>query len=558
MGVFTVTILSNGQKIDATFVLIEVDIIHEVNKIPYAELVFEDGDASSQEFIISNSDFFLPGKEIEISIRYENEGAEDTSLFKGVVIKQAIEADNNYSSLRISLKDKVQKATRNRHSNIYQNLTDTTVATNLLDSYGLTPSKDNFSSEYKYPELVQYHSTDWDFIISRLETNGLWLFIHQGTYHILDPTKISLDEEAQPLAQGTNIYRFSYGIDEIYNLHLELDAESQIGEVSSTAWDLPNQKVGQPAKSAAYNALPSDQKPETLADAVGTKKFQQQSFGWINNKELEAWSNGKLRKSRFALIRGTFSIQGLAGIKPLEVVEIDGISSRFKGKAIITAVRHRITVAGWFTDVQLGMSEEWFSDQHQIAPPLASGLLPAIQGLHIGVVDQLKADPLEQYRILVSIPAFGDQSEPIWARWSSPDAGKNRGYYFRPEPGDEVVVGFLNNDPRQAIVLGSLYSQKNTVPPGARPRSKRNNAKGIFSRSGVQIIVDDAKRKLQLRTAKDQFISIDQEAESIALEDVHGNYITLDKDGVYIFSIKNIVLEASEDVIIRGLKVDVQ
>jgi len=35
------------------------------------------------------------------------------------------------------------------------------------------------------------------------------------------------------------------------------------------------------------------------------------------------------------------------------------------------------------------------------------------------------------------------------------DAGKQRGQVFWPEPGGEVVVGFINGDPRQAIILGA-------------------------------------------------------------------------------------------------------
>ena len=36
------------------------------------------------------------------------------------------------------------------------------------------------------------------------------------------------------------------------------------------------------------------------------------------------------------------------------------------------------------------------------------------------------------------------------------DAGENRGSFWRPEIGDEVVLGFLNSDPRDAIILGML------------------------------------------------------------------------------------------------------
>jgi len=51
----------------------------------------------------------------------------------------------------------------------------------------------------------------------------------------------------------------------------------------------------------------------------------------------------------------------------------------------------------------------------------------------------------------------------IWARISTLDAGKQRGTFFRPEIGDEVIVGFLNDDPRYPVVLGMVNSSANLL-----------------------------------------------------------------------------------------------
>ena len=39
-------------------------------------------------------------------------------------------------------------------------------------------------------------------------------------------------------------------------------------------------------------------------------------------------------------------------------------------------------------------------------------------------------------------------------------------WYFRPEIEDEVIVGFINEDPNQAVSLGALHSSKNPAPIG--------------------------------------------------------------------------------------------
>ena len=85
-GVVTATILSEGSAIDPEYCVMSIDIIKEVNKIPSAQIILLDGDAAKQEFAISNSNFFKPGKTIEIKLRYEGNVAEEATVFKGIVV----------------------------------------------------------------------------------------------------------------------------------------------------------------------------------------------------------------------------------------------------------------------------------------------------------------------------------------------------------------------------------------------------------------------------------------------------------------------------------------
>ena len=57
--------------------------------------------------------------------------------------------------------------------------------------------------------------------------------------------------------------------------------------------------------------------------------------------------------------------------------------------------------------------------------------------------ENFKDDPDKEFRVEVKIPAVTPRDGTLWARLCSPDAGKGRGFFFRPEVGDEVVVGFL-------------------------------------------------------------------------------------------------------------------
>ena len=111
-------------------------------------------------------------------------------------------------------------------------------------------------------------------------------------------------------------------------------------------------------------------------------------------------------------------------------------------------------------------------------------------GILIGTVLDL-ADPEKLGRVKLQLPQYGDQPTD-WARISSPMAGKDRGFFFQPEVGDEVLVAFENGDPRRAYVLGALWSKVDT-PPGRDGNDPQNNWRFIKSRSGHVVKLDDTQ-----------------------------------------------------------------
>lgn len=118
-------------------------------------------------------------------------------------------------------------------------------------------------------------------------------------------------------------------------------------------------------------------------------------------------------------------------------------------------------------------------------------------GIVIGVVSNLK-DDASLGRIKVRYPHLGNV-ESDWARLSSPMAGSQRGTFFRPEVGDEVLVAFEHGDPRRPYILGSLWSQEDRPPPDDGDQGG-NNWRFIRSRSGHIILLDDTpgKEKIEL------------------------------------------------------------
>jgi len=268
---------------------------------------------------------------------------------------------------------------------------------------------------------------------------------------------------------------------------------------------------------------------------------------------LKAWADAKLLKSRLAKIRGRVKIQGDGKVNPGDIIALAGVGDRFAGNVMATAVRHEIAKGSWYTDIQFGQSPDWYSVEMEIDEKPASSMISSIQGLQIGIVTALENDPEGEFRIKVRIPVISNTEEGAWARLATPDAGNNRGIVIRPELGDEVIVGFINNDPRDAVVLGCLHSSKNVAPVEAKDD---NHQKGWITRSEMKIILDDEKKSILIATPAENKILISEEDKSILIQDQNGNKIQINSDGILMESIKDIIMKATGDIKMEGINIE--
>jgi Rhs element Vgr protein len=495
--------------------------------------------------VISDTSFFEPGKVVEIKLRYE--GEKDFDVFKGVIVRHGVEANGMTSELVVELKDAAIKLTRPRKRVVFREQADHEIIGKIVGDAGLKKGKLD-ATQPKHAEIVQYDATDWDFILARADIQGLVV--------VADDGQISLQKIA---VSGSPKHRFEYGISEIYNFEMEVDASHQNSNVESIAWDIKQQKLTPASKAKALTLSQGNLDGAKLAKAIGFDTCTLSQPTALDPKELQAWADARMARSRLAMIRGRLSVPGFGDIKPLDVMEVAGIGKRFNGQTLVTGVRHRVGGDGWQTDVQFGLSPQPFCREDNIQDAPAAGLLPAVSGLHIGIVDKFEADPGNELRVKVILPAIDEKTGAVWARLASPDAGKDRGYFFRPEPGDEVVVGFFNNDPRQGVILGAMYGSNNAAPKDMGELSEKNLNKGIVTKQGTTIgFIDDEKASVFIETKNKNKLLLDDNAESIQLSDQHGNSITMDKSGIAIKSAKDIKIEASGNVEIKGAKVDVK
>lgn len=534
-------ITSNGAELPESFELISVEVVREVNRIPFARLLFDDGDLPSATFPALDSADLAPGATLAIKVRL---GDEITPLFEGLVQRLRLEHADGRPRLAVECKDKAARLTSPRRSAIYVENTDGDAVAAILRRNGLDLGTIDLEGAAT-PTLVQYEASDWDFIVSRAEAGGCVVVVADGE---LSVARLDLSVAA--------VRSLKLGIDGIEEFELELDAGGQHPDVSAVGWDLTASAASEPATAAPLALEQGDLKPDAVGRSLGLEEAELRHLTPASAAELKTWASARLAYNRLAMIRGRIALSGAGDIAPLDLIELNGFGARFDGKALIAGVRHSVDSSGWRTDLTLGLSPERFSETPNILGTPAQGLLPAARGLSLGVVVGHADDPDGEFRVKVKIPGVTGE-ETLWARLAAPEAGNERGFFFRPDPGDEVVVGFLAEDPRFPIVLGALFGSNNRPPSAFADLTEDNIPKGLVTRHGIEIALTDQDGKpiLKLATPKGK-LSIDDDKGEIALSDGNENSILLSKDGVTIKAGKDFKIEAVGKIVLKGASID--
>lgn len=520
----SVKVLSNGQTVNPDFELYGVDLALELNRVPWARLTYLDGDASKPEFRIANAKAFEPGNSIEIQIGYSRaEGMpEKPVIFQGLVVGHRLEVDAGNSTLTVEIQDNTRRMTQNRQSRVFENKKDADILSELVrNTPGL--SKGQWpDTGLVHEKMVQFNCTDWDFMLSRAEANGLLVAVQNGTINLLKA-------DAAP----TSAQLLTYGNSDMYEFEIAADGSEQVAGVQASGWDIKDQKRQESNTTTPFEPGQGNLDGTSIAKKLGHPQNLLQNGIAAPMAELNAWASGSLVRSRLSLLRGRVAVPGMPRARLGDFLNLQGLGARFNGKALISGIRHRVSVNGWDTDLQLGLSAEpYWQNEHILAPP-AAGLLPGVHGLQIGVVDKFEEDPQKEFRVKVKLPATAiDDKSFVWARLAVPDGGKERGWFFYPEPGDEVVVGFFNGDPRQAVVLGAMFGSNHTPPKGLETLSAENPKKGLVTKSGLSLLFDDQQQVLTIRSSESNSIILYQKDKKIEIKDEHNNTVTMSADGI--------------------------
>lgn len=533
---FTITI--GGNKISDRYPVMSISVESGINKIPSADIVLLDGDPASRDFPISDSDDFFPGSKIVISAVYDR-GAE-TVLFSGIVQKHSIKADSGSNpTISVNCKHEAIKMTFNETDSGTFDKDDTEdkiIQKIFSEKYQL---QGNIIALPKARQVQQHASSDWDFVISRCDVYGLHLTFDSKGYTI-----------KRPKLTGGSVLQVDYGIS-MLSFSAELDVDKQASSITGTSWNTQSQKnLTAKAKEPAMTQQISNNLQEVL-QKVKTSPITLSASTPMAQEVLQAWVDGQMVRTRMSLIKGQTSFQGTAIVTAGSIITLTGVGERFSGDFYVSSLTHNISDGNWVTSVEFGAeSPEPLSRRANISSTPANGQIPAVHGLQTAKVQSISNDPDGLFRAKVLLQTTGETQQGLWARMSTLYATKNNGAFFFPEKDDEVVIGFIDSDPRHPIVLGSVYSDGRNA--AITPPDDKNYVKQLTTNSNLKLSFDDQHKEIQVITPGNNSVKLSDKDQSILITDQNGNTFKMSPDGIEISSCKDIKMSAKGEIKINA------
>jgi type VI secretion system secreted protein VgrG len=220
----------------------------------------------------------------------------------------------------------------------------------------------------------------------------------------------------------------------------------------------------------------------------------------LNNIETDNTRTAKIRMEQEAV--PGLVIEGDSNVRRFDPGYKIKLKEHFNanGEYLLTDVEHFASMAGTYTtDQSISLKyQNRFRSLPKALPfrPLRVTPKPTINGTQTAVVvgndasTEIATDKYGRVKVQFSWDRDGKKTldSSCWVRVSQNWAGKRWGVFFLPRVKDEVVVFFVDGDPDQPIIVGSVYNA-DQLPPYDLPADKTKST--IKTRSSEKGTTDN-------------------------------------------------------------------
>ena len=501
---------------------------------------FEDPD----DFVVNKSKKFI-GAIMVIgidSVKPGGEGSAPGLFFKGVICSvKAVKSDlSNEDKIVLIGYSPEFLLCDHKGCRSFENKTLTQIVNDVLKPYPRDVLNARISPSYReqIPYCVQYRENSFEFLQRLAARYGEWMY-YNGKELVFGSTGSGSEE----LVLGKDLDTLDF------SLNIKAPGFKYV------TYDYMNANRVETATEQSTGKSQQNEVGKYAFDQSG-KRFNQDVVQFFPHLNVNPDSYGKAQKKAVETEASAIAL-GMSGIEatgedlslvPGGIIKVKALKTESHGEVdygeyLITSVRHKcdnlLNYENHFTAVPSEANVPEYANPEAIAYSESQS----------AVVKDNK-DPEKMGRVRVNF--FWQEKNQLspWIRAVNPYSANERGFYFIPEPEDEVLVGFEGGDAEKPYVIGSMYHGK-SKPHSAWPNPK-NSFKGIVTRSNLRIEFDDEKKITTIDTPGGNKIVVSDDQKSIVMNDLNNNKVELTPGGILLDSGKEIKLKSGSKVIIDG------
>ena len=527
----------------------------------------------------------IVGQKVCVGITADDAGTQ--RYFNGIVSNFEMQGgDKVFNNYRATIVPNLWVLTLNKNTRVFQNMTVIDVIRKVLSAYSISPSVETSETYQTLEYCTQYRETDFHFISRLMEQHGiLYYFKHTKNDHTL-----VLQDNSSMLSECAVQDTFRYapeGADRegFYDFVVnEIISKSSMVSGKYTAWDY---------SFIRYQAVPSGGAKETTKGPLGANSNEQYDYAdsaaaYLKKPESDSKVNDQttffVKARRDSGDAETLVVEGESNAIPMQTgyrfTLTENPLSNLNTKYLLTRIEHHARQSPSYRSGTEDVAEP-YSNQFRAVPssivyrpPMVTDK-PVVHGMHTGkvVVRSGEESYMDKYgRVCVQFWWDRDREpntpDNTLLRVAQSWAGKGWGTYFWPRLDDEVLIDFMEGDPDQPIVVGSVYNGVNM--PKYDPAGQYTLS-GILTRSSKdggeananELRFEDLKGKEQIfmNAERDYDLHVEHDWHTLVGNEQHtkvtkNQYEEVDGDSHLLVKGKQIhEVDADADLNVKGKQI---
>ncbi|BBU31258.1 type VI secretion system protein VgrG [Burkholderia sp. THE68] len=454
------------------------------------------------------------GSDFSLSLAIPSGG---TREYNGIVTafelaRPASTQPNRPALYRATVRPRLWLLTRASHCRFFHQMTASAIIGRVLaDSHIDFENKCSAT----YPGLehcAQYRETDFDFVSRLAEREGIYYYFeHRGGKHRLILTDSSHAHGATPHCDALPFRAQSSAPHE----HEWVYAWSTGGEVATGIVELNDYDFEKPSQSAQQGLVARAHRVKRFDEPVYA--MQEHAPGYTRHEDAERLARARVEAHQAANVFVSARTTARA-IWPGGTVHLsDHPLAQHNGEYLVVSAEYEINSDDYISTFEARARPPVF-DCAFTALPRDAGFRAArstpracVAGPQTAVVvgpkgEEIHTDKYGRIKVQFLWEQLGPEAsreslQRCWVRVAQPWAGKGYGAFFLPRIGQEVLVHFIEGDPDQPLVIGSVYNAAQTTPYELPAKMARTTLKSNSTKGGNgfnEMRFDDTKDAEQL------------------------------------------------------------